>query len=310
MKPTEHVAIIGKGMIGISWAVMFTGNGIGVTVLAKEPEIGLQRYRGIFQDLVKQGLVTEKQATKCEKLLSFTEDYAGISGEEIIFECVTENLDVKHDVYEKIAANCPKVRAIASATSALPPADLAAGMTAKEKIFVAHPWNPPHMVPLVEVVHNDYTDAAAVKDVAAILEYCGREVAYLKKPCPGFIGNRLQHALFREAIYMVEQGICSPEDIDRVVRASFAPRYTSIGLFDHMDYTGLDLLISVDDKLFPHLCNDTSVANYIRDKVAKGDIGYKSGVGVYDWRERDMDNFRYKTGAPYLKLFNWKLPED
>ena len=137
----KNIAIIGKGMIGISLAVLFTGNGIRTKVLAKDAEVGLAKYRTYYRDLVDQKLVTEAQAAACEKLLSFTEDYADLADVEVVFECVTEKLDVKYCVYEKLEANCPKLKAIASTTSAIAPGDLAAGMTQKEKIMVAHPYS-------------------------------------------------------------------------------------------------------------------------------------------------------------------------
>ncbi len=175
--------------------------------------------------------------------------------------------------------------------------------------MVAHPWNPPHLVPCVEVVKNDFTAQDSLRAVIDLLEYCGREVALMNKPAPGFIGNRLQHALYREAVHMVEEGICGPEVIDKCIRSSWGPRYTSIGLFEHFDYAGLDMIVSIDDYLFPDLCNDTKAQSYIRERFDVGNLGYKTGVGVYDWRGRDMNAFRNKASAPYLQFFNWKLPE-
>lgn len=306
----RSVAIVGKGMIGISLAVLFTGNGVRTRVLAKDPEIGLEKYRCYYQDLICQGLVTPRQAEQCRELLSFTQDYSDLAEEEIVFECVTEKLDVKFCVYENLEAHCPHLKAIASTTSAISPADLARGVRRKERIMVAHPYNPPHMVPCVEVVKNDFTDREALESVIGLLEYCGREVALMNKPAPGFIANRLQHVLYREAVYMVEQGICGPEDIDKCIRSSWGPRYTSIGLFDHFDYAGLDLIANIEEYLYPDLCNDTAVQPLIREKLESGNLGYKTGRGIYDWRERDMDAFRKKTCEPYYKFFNWKLPAD
>lgn len=303
------VAIIGKGMIGISLAVLFTGNGIPTIVLAKDSSVGLKKYRIYYQDLVAQGLVTEKQAAACEKLLSFTEEYSGLKDAEIVFECVTEKIEIKYAVYHQLETNCPSLKAVASTTSAISPLDLAKGMEQKEKIVVAHPYNPPHMVPCVELVKNDFTDQKTIDAVTQLLEYCGREVCRMNKPAPGFIANRLQHALYREAVYMVEQGICSPEDIDKCIRSSWGPRYTSIGLFDHFDYAGLDLIANIEQYLYPDLCDTKDVHPSLRERLNRGDLGYKSGVGYYDWRERDMDAFRKKTSDPYLRFFNWKLPQ-
>ena len=306
----KKVAIIGKGMIGISLAVLFTGNGIPTIVFAKKPEIGLEKYRTYYRDLVAQGLVTEKQAAACEKLLSFTEDYADLADVEVVMECVCEDLEVRYQVYAQLEANCRHLKAIASTTSAISPVDLAKGVSQPEKIMVAHPYNPPHMVPCVELVKNDFTSQEALDAVIGLLESCGREVCKMNKPAPGFIANRLQHALYREAVYMVEQGICGPEDIDKCIRSSWGPRYTSIGLFDHFDYAGLDLIASIHHYLYPDLCNATEVQPLIQERLERGDLGYKTGVGVYDWRERDMDAFRKKTSDPYLQFFNWKLPEE
>ena len=141
----QKVAIIGKGMIGISLAVLFTGNGIPTIVLAKNSAAGLEKYRTYYRDLIAQGLVTEQQAAACEKHLSFTESYADLVNVEIVLECVTEKLEVKYEVYRQIEANCPHLKAIASTTSAISPVDLARGVSQREKIMVAHPYNPPHL---------------------------------------------------------------------------------------------------------------------------------------------------------------------
>lgn len=305
----KKVAIIGKGMIGISLAVLFTGNGIPTVVLAKNSAVGLEKYRTYYQDLVSQGLVAPAQAAACEKRLSFTEDYADLSDIRVVIECVTEKLEVKYEVYQQIETHCPHLKAIASTTSAISPADLAKGMKQPEKIMVAHPYNPPHLVPCVELVKNGFTAQEALDAVTELLEYCGREVCKMNKPAPGFIANRLQHALYREAVYMVEQGICGPEDIDKCIRSSWGPRYTSIGLFDHFDYAGLDLIANIETYLYPDLCDIKTVHPSLQERLDRGDLGYKTGVGYYDWRERDMDAFREKTCAPYLQFFNWKLPE-
>ncbi|HHX37743.1 MAG TPA: hypothetical protein GX717_07170 [Clostridiaceae bacterium] len=303
-------AIIGKGMIGISLAVLFTGNGISTKVLAKDAPVGLERYRTYYRDLIAQGLVSEAQAKACETLLSFTQDYSDLQDVSVVFECVSEKLEVKYSVYRQIEEHCPNLRAIASTTSAISPQELANGMKQREKIMVAHPYNPPHLVPCVELVKNDFSSSDALAAVTELLEYCGREVCYMNRPAPGFIANRLQHALYREAVYMVEQGICGPEDIDKCIRSSWAPRYTSIGLFDHFDYAGLDLIANIHEYLYPDLCNATSVQSYITERLDRGDLGAKTGVGVYDWRERDMETFRKKASDPYFKFFNWKLPDN
>ena len=308
----NHVAIIGTGMIGASMAALFTGNGYSTTMLAVDDQqaaLGKARYDECFKDLVAKGLVTDRQAAACAKLLSITLRYEDIADADFILESVFERIDVKHSVYKLVEKYCRTFKAIASSTSALSADDLAEGFVNKEKLVGAHPWNPPHLVPSIELVGSKHTSEEAIKTAYDVLESVGRKVVVMKKPAPGFIGNRLQHALYREAVYMIEQGIASPEDIDKTLKYSFVPRYTSIGLFEHFDYAGLDMVVSIDDYLFPDLCNDAKAQDYVRSRYEAGNLGQKTGQGVYDWSKVDMEDFRKRAAQPYLGFFNWSLPE-
>lgn len=309
----NHISIIGTGMIGASLAALFTGNGYAVTMLAiddEQAEAGKNRYNACFQDLTAKKLVTEKQFAACARLLSITQSYEDLADTDFIFECVVERLDVKHAVYALVEKHCRRFRALASSTSAISAEDLAEGFTRKDKLVVAHPWNPPHLVPCVELVPSKHSSEEAVKTVYDVLESAGRKVVVMKKAAPGFIGNRLQHALYREAVHMVEEGIATPEDIDKTLKYSFVPRYASIGIFEHFDYAGLDMIVSIDDYLFPDLCNAVKTQDYIRSRFEAGDLGQKTGRGVYDWSKKDMEEFRMNAAKPYLAFFNWTLPED
>lgn len=309
----EHVAIIGSGMIGASMAVLFTGNGYKTTIYAineKEAKSGEDRYDTYYEDLINNGLVTKSQAAACKKLLHFALDYDGIADADFIFECVIERKDVKFEVFRQIEAHCTKYKALASSTSAMSAQDLSEGVTHKEKLLAAHPWNPPHLVPCVEIVRSTYTSDETVDFAVALLESVHRKPAIMKKSAPGFIANRLQHAILREAVYMIEQGICEPQDIDKALTYSFIPRYTSIGFFQHQDYAGLDMVLSIDDYLFPSLCTDQKGQDYIRNLHDAGNLGVKTGKGIYDWHDVDMDAFRKRASEPYLKFFDWDLPEE
>jgi 3-hydroxybutyryl-CoA dehydrogenase len=310
----NKVAVIGSGMIGACMAVLSTGNGYPTTMLAiddTQAASGLSRYDECYKDLIKQGLVTEKQAMACKKLLKVTLTYEDIADVDFIFECVFEKIDVKYGVYELIEKNCKKFKAIASSTSAISAKDLADGLkTQKDKLVVAHPLNPPHLVPLVEVVKSDYTSEDTVKIVRSILESMGRKVALMNKDAPGFIANRLQHALIRESVYIIEQGICGPKDIDAALMYSFMPRYTSIGLFEHQDNAGLDLVDNIEKYLFPDLCTAQTTQDFIKDKVKTGDLGVKTGKGIYDWNKESIEDLKYRAAKPYFQFFNWDLPKE
>ncbi len=311
----NQIGIIGTGMIGASLATLFTGNGYPVTMIAlnrEEGEAGLSRYRTNFRDLIREGLVTEKQADACESLLSIELEYGPLRDADFIYECVFEDFDTKKVIYENIQSHCRKLRAISSTSSAMDTDMLAKGFSKPEfrRLFaVGHPWNPPHLVPCVEVVMGSETSPEALAFIIGLLESCGRAPVVMNRSVPGFVANRLQHALYREAANMVELGIASPEDIDRALMTSFAPRYSSIGIFQHFDYAGLDMVLNIQKTLFPDLAVDQEPNQLVVEAVERGDLGCKTGKGILNWEGVDMDAFRERAAKPYLEFFNWSLPD-
>lgn len=306
----KHVAIVGTGMIGAAMATLFTGNGIKTTMVAiNNPAAGRQRYDANMQDLVDKGLVTDAQADICRRYLNVTRDFAAIEDAEVVLECVVEKLELKYEIYAKIEAACTRLCAIASTTSAISADDLCQKLADKSKLLVAHPYNPAHLVPCIEIVPSCESAPEAMACVEELFRRVGHAPVVMQKSAPGFIANRLQHALFREAAYMVEAGIASPETIDEALRTSFMPRYTSIGIFEHFDYAGLDMIVSIEDYLFPTLCNADKTQDLVRRHYEKGELGYKTGQGVYDWSKKDVEDFRSRSIQPYLRYFNWALPE-
>lgn len=310
----NHVAIIGTGMIGASMAALFTGNGYPTTMLAfseRGQNNGKALYNTCFKDLIEKGLVTEEQAERCGKLLRITYDYSDISDADFIFECVVERTEVKYCVYEKIEEHCKQFKVLASSTSALSADILAEGLSRnKEKLVVAHPYNPPHLVPFVEVVKSAYTSEETAKTAYDVLESTGRKVIIMQRCAPGFVANRLQHALLREAIHIVEEGLATPRDIDKALMYSFSPRYTSVGLFEHQDAAGLDMVKCIEDYLLPTLSNANTTPDYINNLVSENNLGMKTGKGIYDWTKEAQEDFRRRASAPYLCYFNWDIPKE
>ena len=313
VKEINHIAIIGTGMIGSSQAALFTGNGYKTTLFAvndEEEQKGVDQYNDFFKVLVEKELITPAEVERCAKYLYTTQDYKDIADADVIYECVPENLELKHSVYKNIEENCVQFKAVASTTSAKAPEDLAEGFSKnKEKMMVAHPFFPPHLIPFVEIVKGKDTDHDAAKLVYDLLESCGRKPIIANKSVPGFVANRLQHALAREAAYMVDEGIASPEDVDKALSYSFAPRYSVVGLFQHFDAAGMDMITSIQDYLLPSLSDRKDTPDIWRDHFNKGELGIKTGKGVYDWTEEAVAEFKEKASAPYFKFFNWDIPE-
>ena len=312
----KHIALIGAGMIGDSMAVLTTGHGYKTTLLIRRQEMipeYQKTYGNYFRQMIDQGLMPENQLSICEKYLTFTADYNEIADCEVIYECVNENLELKHQIYARIEELCPNVRLICSGTSSFVPDLLTEKMTKyKDRVVVAHPFNPAHLVPFFELCGGKDTAPGMLEFTKEFLESLDRKPVILKKPAPGFIGNRLQFALWREALNLVESGICDPRDVDTCLNFSFCPRYTSIGMYEHFDNGGLNLNIMTCNTVFPSLSNIDSAPAAITDRIARGDTGARSDgkKGFYDWNGIDMKAYQERVNAPYWKFIDWDMPTE
>ena len=308
--------IIGTGMIASSLAVLTAGHGVKTVLLARS-EASKDRCEKTISDfyaqLIDAGLMEEKQAGICRSYISYAFDYKGLKDSGIIFECVAENADIKYEVYKSLEADCPEVKAICSVSSSIVPEVLAKGADKyADRIIVTHPFNPPHLVPYFEVCEASCTAPGVTDFACAFLKILDRKPVVLKKPTPGFIGNRLQFALWREALALVEEGICGPEDVDTCLEFSFCPRYTSIGIFEHFDNGGLQLNAAGCRNIWPILSVRTEIPGFMQKLMEEGKMGAKSPskTGFYDWNGTDMDAYADRVSAPYFKMFSWKLPEE
>ena len=310
----QKIAIIGTGAIGVSLAALFTGNGYDTTMLAISEELAAkarENWLETYRALEERGLVTAEQTAICEKYLHITLDYADLKDAELIFECAFEDKDVKYSIYEQIEKHCECFKVIVSTTSAMSPETLNAGLkSCPEKLVVAHPFLPPHLVPFVELVRASITSDYAVQTAYDMLESCGRKVCVMKKSAPGFIANRLQHALVREAYHMIERGLVEPRDIDKALMYSFTPRYTSVGLLEHQDAFGLDKVQSVENYLLPDLCDAKEALPFVNEHVEKGELGQATGKGTYEWDQESIADFKARAAEPYWKYFNWNMPQE
>jgi len=310
------IGIIGLGMIGDSMTVLTTGHGYKTVAVVRRPEM-IPEYKkvfdGYFAQMAAEGLMPANQNEICAKYITYTTDYAELRDCEVIFECVEEDIDLKHDIYSKIEANCPKIRAICSVSSSFVPDILAEKATKyKDRIIVTHPFNPAHMVPYFECCGGGATAPGVMDFAVSVLESLSRKPAVLKKPAPGFIGNRLQFALWREALNLVESGICDPKDVDTCLNYSFCPRYTSIGMYEHFDNGGLNLNITTCNTVFPTLSNIDKAPPAITDRIARGDTGARapSKTGFYNWEGVDMEAYQKRVNAPYWNFVKmWDLPK-
>lgn len=203
-----------------------------------------------------------------------------VAGAEIVFEAIAEDEDSKRELFRRIGAAAPGA-IIASNTSSILPAAMVDAVASPERFVIAHFFNPATVVPLVEIVPAATTSAATVERVRELLAGCGKDPVVLQREAPGFVANRLQAALLREAFALEAAGVASFSDIDRVVRGGLGSRWAAAGPFAIVDLGGLDIWTAVTTRLFPDLACDTSPPASLTDRVATGRLGAKTGEGIY-----------------------------
>jgi len=224
-----------------------------------------------------------------------------VTGADFVTEAAPERLDLKRSIFAELEAIAPATAILASNTSVLPIGEIAAGRAGAERIIGTHWWNPPGLVPLVEVVPSRYTSQATVARTMELLRSVGKAPAEIARDVPGFVANRLQHALWREAIAMVAQGICDSRTLDDCVKNSFGLRLAVLGPLENADLVGLDLTLDIHRALLPDLDRSPGPNPYLEAQVAAGRLGFKSGAGFRPWTSEEMAEVRQRLAAHLLE---------
>lgn len=308
----EKIAVYGAGTIGSCQATLIIGHGLECVVVGRS-ESGLERCRRAVErnwdDLIAQGLAAEKNKRAAMALLTVTNDPAALAGCTFVFEAVAEDAAQKQSVYQNIARYAAPDAVTASCTSSIDAQVLAALTDSPERFLIAHPFQPVHMLPLVEVVRCRETSEQTLARAQALLERLHRQVVTLSRSVPGFLVNRFAQALFRESIYLIEQGVTTAADIDRAVKYAVGMRYASIGLLEYFDAVGFELESAIAGNVYPDLCAATQIQPLVRRGLETGHTGQAAGQGLYDWTEKDEDDFRYRKQCPYFDgVRQWTMP--
>jgi 3-hydroxybutyryl-CoA dehydrogenase len=309
MQTSDRVAVIGAGTMGHGIAQVFAQAGLQVTLTDSDAGVlgkAIQRIETNLETCLEYGADEKDHATTVTGRIQVTPDLAeAVSEAGFVAEAVFEDLDVKHDVLRQVEEHCPDRAIIASTTSSYCVRDMAVALERPERFLAIHFWNPPYVIPVVEVMPGEHTLDEAVETIFALLEEAGKVPALVKVDTAGFVGNRLQHALRREAIAMVAQGIASPEDVDLITRLSFGLRLPVVGPLETVDLGGLDLTQAIQTYLLPELDRSTEPLQLIRDKVARGELGAKAGRGFYDWSPARTASVIQRRDVALLELVGW-----
>ena len=303
----KNVAVLGAGMMGTGIAQLFAAKGHKVMLIYvyddKVRAKPVENMRGNLQVLLEQGVIEEHQIEETIANVSFTESLEEAAEfADVIFECIVENLAVKQDYFKKLDELCPVSTILASNTSAISITEIAEKSEHKERIIGTHYWNPAYLIPLVEVIRTPYVSEETEKGMFELLEGAGKKPVLVKKDVPGFLANRLQHALFREAISIVENDIADPASVDDAIKYGFGMRLGVMAPMEVMDNAGLDLTYAIHKYLFPNIENTQKPAKILEEKINQGELGFKTGKGFQEWTEEEIAASRKNLTEGLIKV--------
>jgi 3-hydroxyacyl-CoA dehydrogenase len=303
------VAVIGAGVMGPGIAQVFMMGGHEATLVDIQEEALAKGVADIRESLsIMQGMdILEKAPEEYMSLLTATTSLQqAVEGAGLVVEAVPERPDLKQVIYQDLDKLCPEDTVIVSNTSSLPLPDMFPEFR-PGKFFVCHFFNPPPIIPLVELVKTDRTDPKAVEWLKGELLKCGKKPIVVNGFVMGFLVNRLQMAMTREALHLVQRGIVQPDDVDAAATAAIGFKSAWQGMFDTMDYIGLDTVALAGAIIFPDLSNHTEVPDIITEKVQLGQLGVKSGRGFFNYegeRAAQVMHRRQTLLLEQLKLYN------
>ncbi|MBH2616539.1 3-hydroxyacyl-CoA dehydrogenase family protein [Serratia ureilytica] len=285
---SSDYAVLGAGLMGVGIATHFIRHGHEVLLYEPDPQRRVEApavASGILAELSDVGQFDRDEREAALARLRVTGDLNAVAHARLLIEAIPERLELKHALYEQLEGLIADDAVIASNTSGLPPDELAARMTHPQRLLIAHFWHPPHLIPLVEIVPGSATEPRHLAAVQALLGEMALEAVLLERAAPGFVGNRLQFAVLREALHIVHSGIASAEVVDQVMRASLGRRYAMVGPLEAADMTGLGTVADIARHLFPELATGDEMTALVEQRLQRGDTGQRSGRGFYLWDE-------------------------
>ncbi|MFD0979433.1 3-hydroxyacyl-CoA dehydrogenase family protein [Tropicimonas aquimaris] len=298
----QQMAVIGAGLMGhgIALTLARAGHYVAITDPVKEARDGVAAR--IRQSMEAMG-ISESEITRALKMVEiFDSTAAAVRRADVVFEAAPEKMALKQAIFAEVEAHAPETCILASNTSVMPITEIMSGLRLKARALGTHWWNPPHMIPLVEVIKTAWTDPEVAQRMVDLLADAGKTPVMVEKDVPGFIGNRLQHALWREAISLVENGICDAEAVDTVIKASFGRRLAVLGPLENADLVGTDLTLDIHENVLADLETRRGPSPYLRSLVETGKLGMKSGEGFRTWTDAEAEAVRARVASHLRKL--------
>ena len=286
-----RIAVIGAGLMGHGIAQVFALSGHDVSIHdsvaanldSVKPRI-LANLRGLGDDVAA-----------VERVQPTGDLAAAVHEADYVVEAVLEDLALKQRLFLEVERNVRPHTILASNTSVIPITKIMDGLRDRSRALGTHWWNPPYLVPLVEVIGTQWTSQQAIDWTIDLHKAAGKMPVHVKKDVPGFVGNRLQHALWREAVALVERGICDAQTVDTVVKASFGRRLAVLGPLENADLVGTDLTLAIHKTVLPDIDSRPHPSPYLEALVGAGKLGFKSGEGFRAWSDEAQAALRAKV---------------
>jgi 3-hydroxybutyryl-CoA dehydrogenase len=292
------IAIVGGGLMGAGIAQIFAAAGHPVCVF--EP---IEEARRSIKGRIAETLKLVGGDPAAAELVEVTGDLAlAVRNADYVTEAVPEKLPLKQSIFADLVELAPRHAILASNTSVIPISRIAADLPTADRIVGTHWWNPPYLIPLVEVVQAERTSDVTIAATIDLLTSIGKAPAHIKKDLPGFVANRLQHALWREAIAMVAEGICDAATLDSCVKNSFGLRLPVLGPLENADLVGLDLTLDIHRTIIPELDRHSGPHEFLEARVADGRLGFKSGDGFRTWTADEMQALRVRLSEHLVRM--------
>jgi len=286
-----RIAVVGAGLMGHGIAQVFALAGHDVTIYdSVQASLDSAKAR-ILTNLKDLG----DDLSAIERVTPQRDLAAAVRDADYVVEAVLEDLPLKQKLFAEIESHVRPDTILASNTSVIPITQIMGGLKARERALGTHWWNPPYLVPLVEVIGTEWTTQAAIDWTVRLHADAGKTPVHVKKDVPGFVGNRLQHALWRECIALVQNGICDAETVDTVIKASFGRRLAVLGPLENADLVGTDLTLAIHNTVLPDLDRTPGALPYLEGLVRDGKLGMKSGEGFRRWTAEEQAALRARV---------------
>lgn len=298
----KNIAVIGAGLMGHGIALTMARAGHIVTITDPFADARASVVDRMAASMKAKGDSADSIAKALKRIEVCEKTEIAVRKADVVFEAAPEKMDLKRSIFAEVEAHAPDHCILASNTSVMPITEIMANLRLKNRAIGTHWWNPAHMIPLVEVIKTEWTTPDVAKTTFDFLHDAGKTPVMVEKDVPGFIGNRLQHALWREAISLVENGICDAEAVDTVVKSSFGRRLAVLGPLENADLVGTDLTLDIHDNVLHDIEARQGPSPYLQNLVSEEKLGMKSGEGFRKWTQPEAEDVRARVARHLNRL--------